>query len=109
MNQSFSTMRVCVLTLSGSGSVESLRVLLGRGLLLVRIAGARRSSIAMLLRWILRVAWAWRTAISLRYRWTHGILLVARLRWWVRHGRLQQRLVVPPCFDEFFVELREIV
>jgi hypothetical protein len=49
-----------------------------------------------------------RGLVALGDRWTHGVLVIG-WPWRVRHGRLQQGLVVSPGLDKLLIQLRKVV
>lgn len=63
----------------------------------------------LLLRWRLRgIAWAARGRVALGYLGGHRVWVVGRAGW-VGHGRFEESFVVAPGFDEFLVELCEVI
>ena len=97
-------------TLLGSRSVEALRILLLRArCLLLREALTGAWSRVALTRGRRRVALGGsRGLVALRHLGTHRILVVCRLRR-VGHGRLEERFIIPPRFNELFVQLGKVV
>lgn len=72
--------------------------------------GSRRVVVLRVVRWLAlhRIsAWGGRVCLARRPR-AHGVLMVVVLRR-VRHGRLQQGLVISAGLDELFVQLGKVV